>query len=163
MAIRASVTVSIGDETIGRFTRMARVTYDDVSTSCGKTSERPGRSRTSSNVSPAAADQIGASRAAEAGSISASSSPSRPAKASCAGVPERTESDVTCTSLWALARRVQAGHPMRPDMRAGATRHREARLPYTTVAMSTAYGNAESPFGPRRGPSRPGAAPLPHT
>ena len=52
IAMRASVTVSMALETSGVATVMRRVTRDDVSASLGMTSVCPGRSRTSSYVSP---------------------------------------------------------------------------------------------------------------
>ena len=52
MAMRASVTVSIAADITGRFSRMSRVSWVDVSTSLGRTDESAGRSMTSSNVSP---------------------------------------------------------------------------------------------------------------
>lgn len=48
IAMRASVTVSIADESSGVATVMRRVSLDDVSASLGMTSVCPGRSRTSS-------------------------------------------------------------------------------------------------------------------
>ncbi len=52
MASRASVTVSIAEETIGRLRRMARVRREPISTALGMTVEWPGRSSTSSNARP---------------------------------------------------------------------------------------------------------------
>ena len=52
MASRASVTVSIAEETIGRFSRIVRVRREAMLTPLGMTALRPGRSSTSSNASP---------------------------------------------------------------------------------------------------------------
>jgi len=52
IAIRASVTVSIADESNGTCSWIRRDTRVDVSTSLGTTSEGPGSSRTSSKVRP---------------------------------------------------------------------------------------------------------------
>ena len=52
MASRASVTVSIAEEMIGRFRRMARVRREPMSTALGMTVEWPGRSSTSSKARP---------------------------------------------------------------------------------------------------------------
>ncbi len=51
MAMRASVTVSIAEATIGIFRVMSRVMRERISTSDGMTSDRPGCSSTSSKVS----------------------------------------------------------------------------------------------------------------
>ena len=50
--MRASVTVSIALETKGILIEIFLVTWAEVSTSLGTTSEIPGKSRTSSKVSP---------------------------------------------------------------------------------------------------------------
>ena len=52
MAMRASVTVSMAEAMIGMLRRMVWVSRVATSTSLGRTSERPGRSSTSSKVSP---------------------------------------------------------------------------------------------------------------
>ena len=52
MAMRDSVTVSIAAEMIGTFRRSSRVSWVDVSTADGITSEASGMSRTSSKVRP---------------------------------------------------------------------------------------------------------------
>ncbi len=52
MAMRASVTVSMPALTRGMFRRMSLVKTVDTSTSLGRTSDLPGTSKTSSNVSP---------------------------------------------------------------------------------------------------------------
>ncbi len=52
MAVRCSVTVSIGDETSGIFMRMPGVSCAERSTSVGCTDEGPGSSNTSSKVRP---------------------------------------------------------------------------------------------------------------
>ncbi len=52
MASRASVTVSIAEEMIGRLSAIVRVRRVATLTSPGMTVEWPGRSRTSSNASP---------------------------------------------------------------------------------------------------------------
>ena len=52
MASRASVTVSIAEETIGRLRRMARVRREAMLTPLGMTALWPGRKSTSSNASP---------------------------------------------------------------------------------------------------------------
>ena len=52
MAIGASVTVSMAEETIGRCRRIERVSRVATSTSVGITEEAAGRSRTSSKVRP---------------------------------------------------------------------------------------------------------------
>jgi hypothetical protein len=51
IAILASVTVSMAEARIGMFSDMLRVTRVRMSVSDGITSDRPGRSRTSSKVS----------------------------------------------------------------------------------------------------------------
>ena len=51
MASRASVTVSMAEDMIGRFSSMSRVSRVLMDTPDGMTSEWPGRSSTSSNVS----------------------------------------------------------------------------------------------------------------
>ncbi len=48
MAMRASVTVSMGAVSSGTASLMLRVMLEDVSTSAGTTSDSPGRSSTSS-------------------------------------------------------------------------------------------------------------------
>jgi hypothetical protein len=50
MAIRASVTVSMADDMIGRLSEISRVKRDETSTLEGMTVECPGRSNTSSKV-----------------------------------------------------------------------------------------------------------------
>ena len=50
IAIRASVTVSIAEAMIGMLSGMARVTWERISASEGRISDRPGFSSTSSNV-----------------------------------------------------------------------------------------------------------------
>ena len=50
IAMRASVTVSIAEAMIGMLSGMARVTRERISTSDGRTSERPGFRSTSSKV-----------------------------------------------------------------------------------------------------------------
>ena len=50
IAIRASVTVSIAEAMIGMLSGMARVTWERISASEGRMSDRPGFSSTSSNV-----------------------------------------------------------------------------------------------------------------
>ena len=52
MASRASVTVSIAEETIGRLRRIARVRREPISTAPGMTVLWPGRSSTSSKARP---------------------------------------------------------------------------------------------------------------
>src|SRR5689334_25357115 len=52
IAICASVTVSIADAMIGMLTGIERVMRERISTSAGKTSDRPGIISTSSKVSP---------------------------------------------------------------------------------------------------------------
>jgi hypothetical protein len=52
IAVRCSVTVSIGDDTSGIFMRMLGVSCAERSTSFGCTDEGPGSSNTSSKVSP---------------------------------------------------------------------------------------------------------------
>ena len=52
MASRASVTVSIAEETIGRLRRIVRVRREAMLTALGITVLWPGRSSTSSNASP---------------------------------------------------------------------------------------------------------------
>jgi len=52
MAVRCSVTVSIGEDTRGIFSLMPGVSWAPRSTSVGCTDEGPGSKRTSSNVSP---------------------------------------------------------------------------------------------------------------
>ncbi len=59
MAIRDSVTLSIAAESSGMLTRTFRETREEVSTWFGSTSEAPGSSRTSSNVSPSMANFSG--------------------------------------------------------------------------------------------------------
>ena len=56
MAIRDSVTVSIGDDTSGTLIRTRRVTWVLVSTALGTTSDSAGSSSTSSNVRPSIAN-----------------------------------------------------------------------------------------------------------
>ncbi len=56
IAIRDSVTVSIGEDTIGTFSRTRRVTCVPVSTALGTTSDSAGSSSTSSNVRPSIAN-----------------------------------------------------------------------------------------------------------
>ena len=58
-AIRASVTVSMAEESSGTWTAIRRDTRDDVSTSLGTTSDAAGCSRTSSKVSPSGAKLSG--------------------------------------------------------------------------------------------------------
>jgi hypothetical protein len=64
MAMRASVTVSMAEETSGTASAMLRDSREPVRTSFGMTSEAAGSSRTSSNVRPREAkrDGIPASR-----------------------------------------------------------------------------------------------------
>jgi hypothetical protein len=52
MAVRCSVTVSIGEDTSGIFMRMPGVSCAERSTSLGCTDEGPGTRRTSSKVRP---------------------------------------------------------------------------------------------------------------
>ena len=52
MARRPSVTVSIAAETIGRLSRIVRVSRELRSTSPGITAEAPGRNNTSSKARP---------------------------------------------------------------------------------------------------------------
>ena len=52
IAICASVTVSMAEAMIGMLTEIERVMCERISTSAGSTSDRPGLSSTSSNVSP---------------------------------------------------------------------------------------------------------------
>ncbi len=52
IASRASVTVSIAEERIGRLSRIERVSRVETSTPLGMTVEWPGRSSTSSNARP---------------------------------------------------------------------------------------------------------------
>ena len=59
MAIRDSVTVSIGDDTSGTFIRTRRVIWVLVSTALGTTSDSAGSSSTSSNVRPSIANFAG--------------------------------------------------------------------------------------------------------
>ena len=61
MAIRASVTVSIADDTSGTRNVMSRVSRVLVSTSLGTTSEAAGSSSTSSKVRPTMATLVGSS------------------------------------------------------------------------------------------------------
>jgi hypothetical protein len=63
IAIRDSVTVSIGDDTSGTRIRTRRVTCVLVSTALGTTSDSAGSSSTSSNVRPSIAN-LGGSPAA---------------------------------------------------------------------------------------------------
>jgi hypothetical protein len=56
MAIRASVTVSIAEETSGTRNVMLRDNFVDVSTSAGTTSDSAGSKRTSSKVRPSSAN-----------------------------------------------------------------------------------------------------------
>ena len=61
IAIRASVTVSIAEETIGTRSRILRVSWLEVSAVAGTTSEAAGSSRTSSKVRPSIAILCGSS------------------------------------------------------------------------------------------------------
>ncbi len=56
IAMRYSVTVSMAEEMIGMFRAIVRVMRVFTSTSPGITSERPGRSRTSSKVRASSMD-----------------------------------------------------------------------------------------------------------
>ena len=69
-AIRASVTVSIGDETSGTRTEIRLETHDDVSTSDGITSLWFGCSRTSSKVRPMVANGCGTPAAVRSPGVS---------------------------------------------------------------------------------------------
>src|SRR4029079_2492459 len=62
IAIRASVTVSIADDTSGTRIRRLRVSWVEVSTWLGLTSDSAGRRRTSSNVSPTRANGSAAAK-----------------------------------------------------------------------------------------------------
>ena len=104
IAMRASVTVSMGEETTGRLMRMRRVRNVAVLTSCGSTSLRPGLNKTSSNVRPSVDTQIGVSRSRGANPDGVPWScgwPSVHGDASSDGPPERTgdDGDAPCDTV----------------------------------------------------------------
>ena len=61
IAIRDSVTVSIAELTSGTRSVISRVSFDEVSTALGTTSEAAGSNRTSSKVRPSIATLSGSS------------------------------------------------------------------------------------------------------
>ena len=77
MAMRASVTVSIAEDSSGRRTSMRLETREVVSTSLGMTSLWPGSSSTSSKVRPISAKGGGPGRAVAHGAMVGQ--PARPA------------------------------------------------------------------------------------